>query len=212
MVDFETALDKLVLGEARALVMTEKDRRVIAYHEAGHAVVAWSTPEADAVHKVTIIPHGLALGVTEQIQGEDRYNYSRAYLLARLAVMMGGRVSEELAIGEITTGAENDLKEATRLARRMVTRWAMTDFGLMTVSADEEQPFLGYEITQGRGASEASAAKVDEQVQQLLKNQYDYARKCLTERRPALDALVGALMEHETVTQADLEKLIGPHA
>ena len=212
MVDFETALDKLVLGEARPLVMNEKDRRVIAYHEAGHAVVAWSTAEADSVHKVTIIPHGLALGVTEQIQGEDRYNYSRAYLLARLAVMMGGRVAEELAIGEITTGAENDLKEATRLARRMVTRWAMTDFGLMTVSSDEEQPFLGYEITQGRGSSEASAARVDEQVQQLLKEQYNYARKCLTERRPALDMLVGALMEHETITREDIERLIGSHA
>ena len=149
MADFEMALDKIVLGEARPLVMNERDRRVIAYHEAGHAIVAWFTPEADPVHKVTIIPHGLALGVTEQVPGEDKYNYSRGYLLARLAVMMGGRVAEELAIGEITTGAENDLKEATRLARRMVTRWAMTDFGLMTMDTDEEQPFLGYEISQG---------------------------------------------------------------
>ncbi len=121
-------------------------------------------------------------------------------------------MAEELAIGEITTGAENDLKEATRLARRMVTRWAMTDFGLMTVSSDEEQPFLGYEITQGRGSSEASAARVDEQVQQLLKEQYNYARKCLTERKPALDMLVGALMEHETITREDIERLIGSHA
>jgi cell division protease FtsH len=210
MADFETALDKIVLGAARPLVMNENDRRVIAYHEAGHAIVAWFTPEADPVHKVTIIPHGMALGVTEQVLGEDKYNYSRGYLLARLAVMMGGRVAEQLAIGEITTGAENDLKEATHLARRMVTRWAMTDFGLMTLDTDDEQPFLGYEITQGRGYSEASAAMVDEQVQSLLKERYNYTQNCLTERKPALDALVAYLMEHETIVQEEMDKIIGP--
>jgi cell division protease FtsH len=210
MTDFETALDKIVLGEARPLIMNEKDRRVIAYHEAGHAITAWFTCEADPVHKVTIIPHGMALGVTEQVPGEDKYNYSRGYLFARLAVMMGGRAAEELAIGEITTGAENDLKEATRLARRMVTRWAMTDFGLMTLDVDDAQPFLGYEISQGRGYSETSAAKVDEQVQQLLKERYDYTRRCLAERRAVLDRLVNALMEHETVTQDELQNIIGP--
>jgi cell division protease FtsH len=209
MTDFETALDKIVLGAAHPLVMSEKDRRVIAYHEAGHAIVAWFTPEADCVHKVTIVPHGMALGVTEQVPGEDKYNYSRNYLLARLAVMMGGRAAEELDIGEITTGAENDLKEATRLARKMVTRWAMTDFGLMTLNVDEEQPFLGYEISQGRGYSETSAARVDEQVQQLLKERYDYTRKCLTERKASLDTLVCALMEHETVTQEEMERMVG---
>jgi cell division protease FtsH len=209
MQDFETALDKIVLGAARPIAMDVRDRQVIAYHEAGHAIVAWFTPEADPVHKVTIIPHGMALGVTEQVPGEDKYNYGRGYLLARLAVMMGGRVAEELAIGEITTGAENDLKEATRLARRMVSRWAMTDFGLMTLDTDEEQPFLGYEISQGRGYSEATAAKVDEQVQQILKERQDYTRECLKERKAALDTLVSALMEHETVTQAEMEKIIG---
>jgi cell division protease FtsH len=210
MEDFEVALDKIVLGAARPLAMDEKDRRVIANHEAGHAVVAWFTPEADAVHKVTIIPHGMALGVTEQMPGEDKYNYGRDYLMARLAVMMGGRAAEELVIGEITTGAENDLKEATRLARRMVTRWGMTEFGLMTLDVDAEQPFLGYEISQGRGFSEATAARVDDGVQQLLRDRYEYTRHCLTEHRTALDALVGALMEHETVTQDDMEKIIGP--
>ncbi len=210
MVDFETALDKIVLGEARPLVMNENDRRIIAYHEAGHAIVAWFTPEADSVHKVTIIPHGMALGVTEQVPGDDKYNYSRGYLRARLAVMMGGRVAEELAIGEITTGAENDLKEATRLARRMVTRWAMTDFGLMIIDTDEQQPFLGYEIAQGRSYSEASAAQVDEKVQQLLQDRYNFTRECLTEKRASLDTLVNALMEHETVTQEEMERIIGP--
>jgi cell division protease FtsH len=210
MVDFEVALDKVVLGTARPLAMDAKDRRVIAYHEAGHAVAAWFTPGADPVHKVTIIPHGLALGVTEQIPGEDKYNYSKEYLLARLAVMMGGRVAEELAIGEVTTGAENDLKEATHLARKMVSRWAMTEFGLMTLDAVEEQPFLGYEITQGRGYSEETAARADQQVQQLLQEQYEFTRRCLSARRSDLDKVVNALMECETITQEEMEKLIGP--
>ena len=210
MSDFESALDKIVLGDARPLVMNEKDRRVIAYHEAGHTIVAWFTPEAEVVHKVTIIPHGMALGVTEQVSGEDKYNYSRNYLLARLAVMMGGRASEQLAIGEITTGAENDLKEATRLARKMVTRWAMTDFGLMTLDTDDQQPFLGYELAQGRDHSEATASRVDAEVQQLLQERYTYTYNCLNEKRDALDALVGALMEHETVTREEMEKILGP--
>lgn len=124
--------------------------------------------------------------------------------------MMGGRAAEELAIGDITTGAENDLKEATPLARRMVTRWAMTGFGLMTLSVDEEQPFLGYEISQGRGYSETSAARVDEEVQQLLKERYDYTRNCLVERRAELDKLVSTLTEHETVTPEEMEQMIGP--
>jgi cell division protease FtsH len=210
MSDFEAALDKIVLGEARPLVMNEKDRRVIACHEAGHAIVAWFTPEADVVHKVTIIPHGLSLGVTEQMPGEDKYNYSRSYLLARLAVMLGGRVSEEINIGEITTGAENDLKEATRLARKMVTQWAMTDFGLMTLDTDNEQPFLGYEISQGREHSEASAAQVDAKVQQLLQDRHQYTHNFLTERHEALNTLVDALMKHETVLQDEMEQLVGP--
>ena len=210
MNDFEVALDKIVLGAARPLAMDEASRRVIAYHEAGHAVTAWFTPEADPVHKVTIIPHGLALGVTEQAPVEDQYNYGRGYLLARLAVMMGGRAAEELAIGEITTGAENDLIQATRLARRMVTRWAMTDFGLMALDLDEQQPFLGYEIAQGRSFSEETAARVDEQVQKLLDERYAYTRGCLEEHRAALDGMVAELMAHETVTQEALEQILGP--
>jgi cell division protease FtsH len=210
MEDFETALDKIVLGAARPLAMDLKDRQVIAYHEAGHAIVAWFTPQSDPVHKVTIIPHGLALGVTEQVLGEDKYNYGREYLTARLAVMMGGRVAEELAIGEITTGAENDLKQATNLARRMVSHWAMTDFGLMTLDTDEEQPFLGYEISQGRGFSEATAARVDAEIESILQERYEFTTRLLQEKRSALDTLVSALIEHETLIQDDMEKLIGP--
>ena len=125
MDDFEQAWEKIVLGAERSTVLSDRDRRVVAYHEGGHALVAWLTPAADPVRKVSIVPHGRALGVTAQLPDEERYNMSRTDLLARLDVMLGGRASEALVIGEITTGAENDLVEATRLARRMITRWGM---------------------------------------------------------------------------------------
>lgn len=210
MNDFDTALDKIILGAARPLAMDDASRQVIAYHEAGHAVTAWFTPEADPVHKVTIIPHGMSLGVTEQAPTEDQYNYKRTYLMARLAVMMGGRAAEELAFGEITTGAENDLIQATRLARRMVTRWAMTDFGLMALDLDDQQPFLGYEIAQGRTYSEETASRVDGEVQKLLEDRYAYTRACLKEHHQALDKLVTALMDQETIDQEALEQILGP--
>jgi len=164
MQDFEEALDRIILGAARSTILSDHDRKVVAYHEAGHALVAWLLPNADPVHKVTIIPRGRALGVTEQLPGEDQVNYSREYLLSRIAVMLGGRTAEELAIGDITTGAENDLVEATRLARRMVTRWGMGDLGLMAISTDEEQPFLGYELAQGHEYSEETSARIDKYI------------------------------------------------
>ncbi|MGH8301105.1 MAG: ATP-dependent zinc metalloprotease FtsH, partial [Steroidobacteraceae bacterium] len=161
MEDFERAWDKILLGAERRVVMTPKDRRVTAYHESGHAIVAWLTPAADPVRRVSIVPHGRALGVTEQLPVEERYNMSKADLLARLDVMLGGRASESLAIGEITTGAENDLVKATRLARRMITRWGMGSLGPVAFDAEDEQPFLGYQISHGRDYSEATAARVD---------------------------------------------------
>ena len=129
MADFEEAIDKIILGGARPSLTDPNARRVVAYHESGHATVAWLTPAADTVHKVTIIPHGRALGITEQVPSEERYNYSRTYLVARIDVMLGGRVSEQIAFGDVTTGAENDLIQATRLARRMMTRWGMGSSG-----------------------------------------------------------------------------------
>jgi len=210
MADFEEAEDKILLGEERPLLMNEHDREVVAYHEAGHALVAWLTPGADPVHKVTIIPHGRALGVTEQMPGDDHYNYSREYLSARLAVMMGGRTAEEIVIGDITTGAENDLVEATRLARRMITRWGMGSLGPVAFQADEQQPFLGYELTQGRDYSEATAARVDEDVQRLLEERHEAARHLLTCARDQLDQLVKVLLQEETVDQDELTRILGP--
>jgi cell division protease FtsH len=209
-IDFEYAVDRVLLGEKRNLLLNEQDRKIIAYHESGHALVAWLTPEADVVNKVTIIPRGRALGVTEQTPGEDQYNYSQEYLLARLTVMLGGRVAEQLALGSITTGAENDLAQATRLARRMVTRWGMGNLGPVAFSTDEEQPFLGYELSQGREYSEDTAARIDENVQNLLTERYSIAQRLLSEAREMLDRLVKALLAEETVQKRDLERILGP--
>jgi cell division protease FtsH len=210
MADFEEAVDKVLLGGVRPLILDERERKVIAYHESGHALVAWFTADADPVLKVTIIPRGRVLGVTEQLPGDDHYNYSRHYLRARLTVMLGGRTAEEIAIGDVTTGAENDLVEATRLARRMVTRWAMGNLGLVAFRADEEQPFLGYELAQGRDYSEHTAARVDQEVQELLEKSHENASRLLTEKRAELDRLAETLLHEEAIDQDELAQILGP--
>lgn len=210
MADFEDALDRILLGAARTLLLNDHDRQVVAYHEAGHALVAWLTPAADPVHKVTIIPRGRALGVTEQLPGEDHYNYTREYLMARLAVMLGGRSAEELTMDDITTGAENDLIEASRLARRMVTRWGMGSLGLMALNTNEEQPFLGYEISQGRDYSEETAARIDEDVRRLLDSRHEFVQQLLAGARDKLDQLVQVLLQEETIDQDDMIRILGP--
>ncbi len=210
MKDFEEAADKILLGQARPLMLEEKERRAVAYHESGHTLVAWLLPSADPVHKVTIIPRGRALGVTEQLPEGDRYNYDRRYLLARLAVMLGGRTAEEIALEDISTGAENDLVQATTLARRMVTRWGMGSLGLVAFEAGEEQPFLGYQLAQGRDYSEATAAQVDRDVRQLLEERHEAVRELLTTERERLDKLANYLFEKETIGTPELEKILGP--
>ncbi|HEX2910648.1 MAG TPA: ATP-dependent zinc metalloprotease FtsH [Chloroflexia bacterium] len=208
--DFEEALDKTVLGEKRKILLSQQDRTIIAYHESGHALVGWFTPLADPVRRVTLIPHGRALGATEQRPVEDRYNYSRSYLMARLTVMLGGRASEELVFGEVTTGAENDLVEATKLVRRMVTEWGMSPVGLTALENDAEQPFLGYELAQGRHYSEAMAAQVDREIKHMLDERYKSARQILEEHRDKLDSLVSNLLKEDTIYQEGLETILGP--
>ncbi|HSJ55204.1 MAG TPA: cell division protein FtsH, partial [Anaerolineae bacterium] len=203
-------IDKILMGGVRPLILDEHDRRTIAYHEAGHALVAWLTPVADPVHKVTITPRGQSLGVTAQLPGEDRYNYTRTYLLARLSVLLGGRAAEELALGEVTTGAENDLKQATRLARHMITRWGMGNLGLAAFDAGSEQPFLGYDLGQGREYSESMAAQIDHELERLLEEHHQGALRLLTENRQKLDRLARALLEEETIDRAALVQLLGP--
>ncbi len=209
MLDFETALDKVHLGEARPRLQNQRDRRTVAYHESGHAIVAWFSPEADPVHKLTIIPHGRALGVTEQLPLEDQYNFSQTYLLSRLSIMLGGRIAEETVFQDSTTGAENDLVEATRLARRMVASWGMGNLGMAAFKSEEEQPFLGYDLARGRDFSEATAALIDQDVQRLLKESHDVALKIITEKRDELDRMVDLLLEKETLDHRDLAKILG---
>jgi cell division protease FtsH len=209
MPDFDEAWDKIVLGAERKALLTPSDRRVIAYHEGGHAVVAWLTPAADPVRKVTIVPHGRALGITEQLPVEERYNMSRADLLARLDVMLAGRQSEALVIGDITTGAENDLVQATALARRMITRWGMGGIGPVAFASEDEQPFLGYRLSQGRDYSEATAARIDQEVEHLLAEREAAVRQLLTGARDRLDVLAGTLLKEETVGGEELARILG---
>jgi cell division protease FtsH len=208
--DFDEALDRIRLGVAHPQLMDAEERRIVAYHESGHALVAWLTPGADPVHKVTIVPHGQALGVTEQLPAIERHNLSRAYMLARITVMLGGRTAEEIMFAEITTGAESDLVAATQVARQMVTRWGMSDIGLAAFRADESQPFLGYELTQGRDYSEATAARVDAAIQHLLDNAHEQARMRLAAAKPQLEALAEALLREETLELAKLVEILGP--
>jgi cell division protease FtsH len=210
MADFEESQDKVRMGAAHPQLVNAGERRVVAYHECGHAVVAWLNPAADPVHKVTIVPHGQALGMTEQLPSEERHNLSLSYLKARLAVMLGGRTAEEIVFGEVTTGAENDLVEATRLTRRMVTRWGMSELGVVAFKTDEQQPFLGYEISQGRDYSEATAARIDEEVSRLLQETHEGVRRCLTGSRERLDRLVDALLQEETISSDELNRILGP--
>ncbi len=210
MADFDEAWDKVLLGRERPPLTDARERRLVAYHESGHALVAWRTQAADPVHKVTIIPHGQALGVTEQLPDDDRHNYSRTWLMARVDVMLGGRCAEEVAVGDISTGAENDLVQATRLVRRMLTRWGMGSLGPVAFSADEEQPFLGYQLSQGRDYSEATAARIDRDLERVLGERHDAVGRLLKSERAALDRLAQRLLRDETVSHEALEEILGP--
>jgi cell division protease FtsH len=211
--DFEEALDKILLGTTRAGLMNAKEREVVAYHEAGHALVAHFTPGADPLRKVSIVPRGRALGVTVQTPEEDRHNYSRSYLLGRLAMLLGGRAAEMVVYDEVTTGAENDLREATNLARRMVGLWGMSpDVGPVYLGTGEEHVFLGREIVQDKGHSDATAQRVDTAVRQMVEEGLQHAVAMNQRYRAQLDALVAALLDRETLDAADVEKVFGPPA
>ena len=200
--DFAEALDKIILGTARGLILTEHDKKVVAFHEAGHAVAAYYSPNTDPLTKVSIVPRGRALGVTIQSPEEDRFNYPKAYLLSRLVVMFGGRAAEEIVIGEITTGAESDLKEATSLARRMVGLWGMSEeVGSLYLGTGEQDVFLGRELTRDRDYSEDTISAADRAVRELLERSHHRATQLLTEHRAALDALADRLLDDETLDQ-----------
>jgi cell division protease FtsH len=200
--DFEDALDKLLLGGKREALMDERERRIVAYHEGGHALVAAVLPDVDPLYKVTIVPRGRALGVTQFLPQDDRRNYPRSYLMERLTVALGGRSSEEIALGEITSGAENDLKEATQLARRMVSEWGMGEqTGPVVYDLSSNSPYLNQQPLEdhNRGYSEATAQRLDSEVEQLMTQAHQQARSVLTEHRDALERLAQALLQEEVL-------------
>jgi cell division protease FtsH len=209
MQDFEDAKDKVMLGvERRSLVLTEDERRLTAYHEAGHAVVAARTPGSDPVHKVTIVPRGRALGLTASLPETDRHNYTREWLYGQLTMFFGGRVAEEIIFGadKVTTGAGNDIERATDLARRMVTQYGMSErVGAMAVGDREQEIFLGREFGQRREVSERTAELVDDEVKRLLDEAYARARGILVSHRELLDRMAATLLERETLDREELE-------
>src|SRR5213596_703093 len=207
--DFESAKDKVLMGVARkSLIISEHEKRVTAYHEAGHAMVATMVEGADPLHKVTIIPRGMALGVTQQLPVDDRYTYPRLYLEGQLAIMMGGRLAEELFLQTMTTGASNDIEQATELARKMVCRFGMSTLGPMTFGKQEEQIFLGREIAQHRDYSEKTAIEIDNEVRRFVISGYDRAKAILSEHREGLIRIAEALLERESLDAADIKLLI----
>src|ERR1700683_2658922 len=207
--DFELAKDKVMMGvERKSMVITDEEKKNTAFHEAGHALVAALTPDADPLHKVTIIPRGMALGLTMQLPLDDKHCYNKDYLEAQLAILMGGRIAEEMFMHHITTGAGNDLERATEMARKMVCEWGMSELGPLSFGKREEQIFLGREIAQHRDYSEATAIRIDEQVKKLVQDGYDRARKIIEERSDALDRIARALLEREVLDGSEVHTLI----
>ena len=209
MDDFEKAKDKIMMGaERRSMVMNEDEKRNTAYHESGHVVIAKLMPKSDPVHKVTIIPRGRALGLTMQLPEEDRYAYDRQYLMSRIAVLFGGRIAEELFMNQMTTGASNDFERATAMARDMVTRYGMSDLGVMVYGENEGEVFLGRSVTQHKNLSEATMQKVDTEMRRIIDEQYGLARKLLEENREKVEVMAHALLEWETLDADQIDDIM----
>ena len=210
VVDFEMAKDKVLMGaERKSLILSDEEKRTTAYHEAGHALIAKLIPGTDPVHKVTIIPRGRALGVTMQLPTDDRHNYSKEFLYNNLAILMGGRVAEELVLKHITTGAGNDLERATDLARKMVCEWGMSEkLGPLTFGKKEEEVFLGREFGSRRDFSDQIALEIDQEVKRLVTENYERAKRLLTEHMASLKGLAEALLEREVLDSTDIDQII----
>jgi cell division protease FtsH len=209
MYDFELAKDKVLMGaERKSMLLTDEEKKVTAYHEAGHAIVAALMPHADPLHKVTIIPRGMALGVTMQLPETDKHNYTLDYLETRIAVMMGGRLAEEIFLNQMSTGAGSDIESATDMARKMVCEWGMSSLGPLTFGKKDEQIFLGREIAQHRDFSEETAKHIDSEVRRFVNSGYENAKKLILENRDTLERIAQALLEREVLDAAELKMII----
>ncbi len=208
--DFDQAKDKILMGlERKSMIISDEEKKNTAYHEAGHTIVAKLIPGTDPVHKVSIIPRGMALGITLQLPTADRYSYDREHLLNNIAILLGGRAAEEIALKHMTTGAGNDLERATMLARKMVTEWGMSDkLGPLTYGKKEEQIFLGREITQHRDYSEHTAVEIDGEVKRIITDNYHRAKKLIEDRLETLHHLTKALLEKETLDGPEIDAII----
>jgi cell division protease FtsH len=212
MDDFERAKDKIMMGaERRSMVMSEKEKKLTAYHEAGHAIVGRLVPEHDPVHKVTIIPRGRALGVTMFLPEEDRYSLSKTHLESQISSLFGGRIAEEIIFGEekVTTGASNDIQRATELARNMVTKWGLSSkLGPLTYGEDEGEVFLGHSVTQHKHLSDETAHAIDEEIRSVIDRNYDRARQILTDNLEKLHTMADALMKYETIDSDQINDIM----
>ena len=209
MADFEMAKDKVLMGvERKSMILSDEEKKNTAYHEAGHALVAAMTPGADPVHKVTIIPRGMALGLTMQLPTDDKHSYTKDHLEGMLAVLMGGRSAEEIFLGHITTGAGNDIERATDIARNMVCEWGMSELGPLAFGKKEEAIFLGREIAQHRDFSEATAVDIDKEVKRIVSSAYDNAKGILNTHRDILERIAQALLEREVLDANEVKMLI----
>ena len=210
--DMEEAKDKILMGMVRDEVLSETERRITAYHEAGHTLVAWELPGSDPIHKVSILPRGMALGVTQMVPEEDRHYYPRKYLRNRLAVALAGRVAEQLVFDDLSTGAQNDLKDATGLAERMVSQWGMSEkVGPVATARGEEHPFLGRELAQPKKYSDQLAWLMDQEIRRFIVEAEEQAREILARNRENLEKLAAALLREETLEREAIEKIIGHH-
>ncbi|MEM6284657.1 MAG: cell division protein FtsH, partial [Chloroflexota bacterium] len=208
--DFSDAFDRIVLGTESPPLSNEEERRVVAYHEAGHAIAAMLTPGADPVLKVTIVPRGQALGVTATMPDDERRNYSRPYLMSRMVMMLGGRAAEEVTFGEVTTGASDDLRRVTDLARRMVAQFGMSEkLGQVNFGDNEQQPFLGYSISQGRSYSDQTAYLIDQEVREIVEGLYDRTLTLMRENQDKLEALAHELLNNEVVEARRVMEIAG---
>jgi cell division protease FtsH len=204
----EQAKDRQLMGMERKLFLTEREKRLTAFHEAGHTLVAWCLPNADPIHKVSIIPRGQALGVTQQLPLDDRYHYQRSYLMSRLAVVLGGRAAEKLAFGEYSSGAQNDLRQVMELAEQMVCQWGMSErLGPLSLPRGEEHPFLGRKLATEKIFSEKTAWIIDQEIEKLLSAAEHCAEQILAQNRELLGSLAERLVEEETLDKPRLEEI-----
>ena len=212
MADFEDAKDKVMMGaERRSMVMDEDEKKMTAYHEGGHALVAVHTPGSDPVHKATIIPRGQALGMVMQLPERDQLSFKRQQMTSRLAVLMGGRVAEEIVFGydQVSSGASSDISQATKLARAMVTQWGMSDvMGPLAYGDNQQEVFLGHSVAQTQNMSDETVRKIDAEVRRFVEEGYDTAKQILTEKRDQLEAVAQGLLEYESLSGDEINDIL----